>query len=120
MGSRISTVSQKNSTVMNRAQSQDSIGFSCTVLEIQNISHSRRISPWEVIRKRFHEKMQRSKTFREVARIVEFQSVFRAPSRKFKILAKTNVLANEKSYVYGLMKKRDGYTLREVALSVEF
>ncbi|RWW40996.1 hypothetical protein BHE74_00053548, partial [Ensete ventricosum] len=32
--------------------------FSCTILEIQNIGHSRHISPWEVIRTRFHEKTQ--------------------------------------------------------------
>ncbi|RWV77156.1 hypothetical protein GW17_00062056 [Ensete ventricosum] len=37
--------------------------------------------------------------FREVASIVEFRSVFRAPSRKFKILAKSNVLAHVASRV---------------------
>ncbi|RWV86650.1 hypothetical protein GW17_00051432 [Ensete ventricosum] len=46
-------VSRKNVTAINfarsHAQSQVSIGFSCTVLEIQNIGHSRRIRPWEVI-----------------------------------------------------------------------
>ncbi|RWW50801.1 hypothetical protein BHE74_00042903 [Ensete ventricosum] len=36
-------------------QSQVSIGFSCTISEIQNTGHSRRISPCEVIRARFHE-----------------------------------------------------------------
>ncbi|RZS21131.1 hypothetical protein BHM03_00053723 [Ensete ventricosum] len=60
MGSRMSTVSRKNATVINfarsYAQSQVSIGFSCTVLEIQNIGHSRRIRPWEVILTWFHEK----------------------------------------------------------------
>ncbi|RRT32130.1 hypothetical protein B296_00037068 [Ensete ventricosum] len=62
MGSRTSTVSQKNSTVINfvrcHTQSRISIGFSC--LEIQNIGHSRRISPWEVVRARFNKKTRRS------------------------------------------------------------
>ncbi|RRT31520.1 hypothetical protein B296_00057847 [Ensete ventricosum] len=62
MGCRTNTILRKNATVINfarsRAQSRVSISFSCTVLEIQNIGHSRRISPWEVIRTRFHEKMQ--------------------------------------------------------------
>ncbi|RWW24535.1 hypothetical protein BHE74_00051529 [Ensete ventricosum] len=42
-------------------------------------------------------------------REVEFRSVFRAPSKKFKILAIPNVLAHGKSYEHGLMKKCDGY-----------
>ncbi|RRT32489.1 hypothetical protein B296_00038285 [Ensete ventricosum] len=33
-----------------------SIGFTCTILEIQNTGHSRRISPWEVVRALFHKK----------------------------------------------------------------
>ncbi|RWV78657.1 hypothetical protein GW17_00060334 [Ensete ventricosum] len=60
MGSRTRTVSQKNSTVINFARchtpSQVSIDFSCTVSEIQNTSHSRHISPWEVVRERFRKK----------------------------------------------------------------
>ncbi|RWV82733.1 hypothetical protein GW17_00055740, partial [Ensete ventricosum] len=42
---------------------------------------------------------------------VEFQLVFRAPSRKFKILAIPDVLAQGKSYELGFMKKRNGYKL---------
>ncbi|RZS24505.1 hypothetical protein BHM03_00057582 [Ensete ventricosum] len=42
---------------------------------------------------------------------VEFQSVFRAPSRKFKILAINDALAHGKSYELGFMKKRDGHKL---------
>ncbi|RZS22040.1 hypothetical protein BHM03_00054764, partial [Ensete ventricosum] len=42
---------------------------------------------------------------------VEFRSVFRAPSRKFKILAIPDVLARGKSYEHGFMKKRDGHKL---------
>ncbi|RWW61835.1 hypothetical protein BHE74_00031077, partial [Ensete ventricosum] len=42
---------------------------------------------------------------------VEFRSIFRAPSRKFKILAIPNVLAHGKSYEHGFMKKYDGYKL---------
>ncbi|RZS10614.1 hypothetical protein BHM03_00041865 [Ensete ventricosum] len=50
MGSRTSTVSRKNVTVINFARSHAlirvSIGFSCTVSEIQNTCYSRHISPW--------------------------------------------------------------------------
>ncbi|RRT63836.1 hypothetical protein B296_00042400, partial [Ensete ventricosum] len=42
---------------------------------------------------------------------VEFRSVFRAPSRKFKILAIPDVLAHVKSYKHGFMKKCDGHQL---------
>ncbi|RZS19233.1 hypothetical protein BHM03_00051609 [Ensete ventricosum] len=60
MGSRTSTVSRKNATVINFSQSlmqsRVSIGFSCTVSEIQNTGHSQRNSRWEVVRARFHEK----------------------------------------------------------------
>ncbi|RWV78372.1 hypothetical protein GW17_00060674 [Ensete ventricosum] len=55
--------------------SQVSIDFSCTVSEIQNTGHSRRIS----LR-------------------VESRSIFCAPTRKFKILANPNVLAHESSF----------------------
>ncbi|RWW54163.1 hypothetical protein BHE74_00039269 [Ensete ventricosum] len=51
MGSRASTVSRKNVIVINFAQSRVSIGFSCTVLKIQNTS-----SQWEVVRAWFPEK----------------------------------------------------------------
>ncbi|RRT57162.1 hypothetical protein B296_00005282 [Ensete ventricosum] len=48
MGCRMSMVSQKNSTIINIArchvQSRVSIGFFCTVSEIQNTGHSRQIS----------------------------------------------------------------------------
>ncbi|RZS18824.1 hypothetical protein BHM03_00051148 [Ensete ventricosum] len=37
---------------------------------------------------------------------VEFRSVFRLPSRKFKILAIPDILAHGKSYEHGFMKKR--------------
>ncbi|RWV97294.1 hypothetical protein GW17_00039933 [Ensete ventricosum] len=53
MGSRTSMVSLKNTKVINfvqsHARSRVSINFSCTVSEIQNTSHSHRISPWEVV-----------------------------------------------------------------------
>ncbi|RZR82659.1 hypothetical protein BHM03_00009115, partial [Ensete ventricosum] len=41
----------------------------------------------------------------------EFRSIFRAPSRKFKILAIPNVLANGKSYEHGFVKKCYGHKL---------
>ncbi|RWW40790.1 hypothetical protein BHE74_00053769 [Ensete ventricosum] len=65
MGSRTSAVSQKNTTVINFARSRVSIDLSCTVSEIQNTGHSRRISPWEVVRARFHKKTRQSYTLRE-------------------------------------------------------
>ncbi|RZS19547.1 hypothetical protein BHM03_00051952 [Ensete ventricosum] len=42
---------------------------------------------------------------------VEFRSVFRAPSQKFKILAIPDVLAQGKSYELGFAKKCDGHKL---------
>ncbi|RZR75233.1 hypothetical protein BHM03_00052370, partial [Ensete ventricosum] len=42
---------------------------------------------------------------------IEFRSVFRAPSQKFKILANPNVLARGKSYEHGFTKKYDGHKL---------
>ncbi|RWV77042.1 hypothetical protein GW17_00062192, partial [Ensete ventricosum] len=66
MRSRTSTLSQKNTTVINFARSRTR---------------------------------------------VEFRSVFRAPSRKFKILAIHDVLAHGKSYEQGFTKKRDGHKL---------
>ncbi|RZR96893.1 hypothetical protein BHM03_00025975 [Ensete ventricosum] len=42
---------------------------------------------------------------------VEFRSVLRAPSQKFKILAILNVLANGKSYEHGFTKKYDSHKL---------
>ncbi|RZS27524.1 hypothetical protein BHM03_00061018 [Ensete ventricosum] len=58
--SRMSMVSRKNTTVINFAQSRVSIGFSCTVSEIQNAGLSRLISPWEVVQARFRKKIRRS------------------------------------------------------------
>ncbi|RRT31148.1 hypothetical protein B296_00058592 [Ensete ventricosum] len=50
MGIRTSSLSQKNMTVKNFAQSRAlsrvSIGFSCTISKIQNTGQSQRISPW--------------------------------------------------------------------------
>ncbi|RZS21252.1 hypothetical protein BHM03_00053873 [Ensete ventricosum] len=66
MGSRTSTLSQKNTTVIN---------------------------------------------FARTLRRVEFRSVFRAPSRKFKILAIHDVLAHGTSYEHGFTKKCDGHKL---------
>ncbi|RWW41020.1 hypothetical protein BHE74_00053516 [Ensete ventricosum] len=62
MGSRTSMVSQKNSTVIyfarSHVQSRVSIGFSCTISEIQNFGHSQHFSPWEVVQERFDKKMR--------------------------------------------------------------
>ncbi|RZR93501.1 hypothetical protein BHM03_00022020 [Ensete ventricosum] len=44
-------------------------------------------------------------------RRVEFQSVFRAPSQNFKILAIPNVLAHGKLYEHCFTKKHDGHKL---------
>ncbi|RRT45022.1 hypothetical protein B296_00043267 [Ensete ventricosum] len=55
--------------------------------------------------------MRRSSSVRKVTCEVEFRSIFRAPSRKFKILAIPNVLAHKKSYMHGFMKKYDGHKL---------
>ncbi|RZS27380.1 hypothetical protein BHM03_00060834, partial [Ensete ventricosum] len=75
--------------------------FSCNVSKIQNTGHSQRISPWKVVLAWFCEKMQLLSTFGKVTCKVEFRLVFRAPFRKFKILAIPNVLAQGKSYEHG-------------------
>ncbi|RRT44555.1 hypothetical protein B296_00053327 [Ensete ventricosum] len=49
MGGHMSTVSRKNATVINIAQSRVSISFSRTFLEFQNNRHSERIRPWEIV-----------------------------------------------------------------------
>ncbi|RRT31831.1 hypothetical protein B296_00051506 [Ensete ventricosum] len=46
-----------------------------------------------------------------ITRKVEFRSVFRASSQKFKILSIPDVLAHGKTYEHGLVKKRDGHKL---------
>ncbi|RRT32767.1 hypothetical protein B296_00058711 [Ensete ventricosum] len=60
MVSRMSMVSRKNATVKKITQSRVSIGFSCTVSEIQNTSLSRLISQWEVVQARFRKKIRQS------------------------------------------------------------
>ncbi|RWV79550.1 hypothetical protein GW17_00059294, partial [Ensete ventricosum] len=42
---------------------------------------------------------------------LEFRSIFRAPSRKFKILAIKDVLAHGMSYEHGFTKKCGGHKL---------
>ncbi|RZS27209.1 hypothetical protein BHM03_00060647 [Ensete ventricosum] len=49
MVSRTTMVSRKNMTVKNFTQSRVLTGFLCTVSEIQNTGHSRRVSPREVV-----------------------------------------------------------------------
>ncbi|RZR97257.1 hypothetical protein BHM03_00026398 [Ensete ventricosum] len=46
---------------------------------------------------------------RKIMRRVEFRSIFRALSQKFKILAIPDVLAHGKLYEQGFMKKCDGH-----------
>ncbi|RZS14605.1 hypothetical protein BHM03_00046317 [Ensete ventricosum] len=53
-------------------------------------------------------------------RCVEFRSVFRAPSRKFKILPIPDVLAHGKSYEHGFDKKCDGHKLCAKSRAVKF
>ncbi|RRT32385.1 hypothetical protein B296_00058779 [Ensete ventricosum] len=50
MGIRTSTISQKNMMVINFAQSQVSISYSCTVSKFQNTGHSQCINPWQFVR----------------------------------------------------------------------
>ncbi|RRT46314.1 hypothetical protein B296_00003088, partial [Ensete ventricosum] len=50
-------------------------------------------------------------TLCKAAREIEFRSIFRALSRKFKILAIPNVLALGKSYEHGFTKNHDGHKL---------
>ncbi|RWV77154.1 hypothetical protein GW17_00062057 [Ensete ventricosum] len=52
-----------------------------------------------------------AENFCDVVRRVEFGSVFRAPSRKFKIQAIPDVLAHGKLYEYDFTKKHDGHKI---------
>ncbi|RRT62642.1 hypothetical protein B296_00015383 [Ensete ventricosum] len=99
-----STISEKNTTVINFAQIRVSFGFSGTNSEFQYTGHSQRINLCEVVRAQFHKKTRRSKTLRKF----EFRSIFCTPSRNFKTLAILNILAHEMSYEHGFMKKYDG------------
>ncbi|RZS17561.1 hypothetical protein BHM03_00049707 [Ensete ventricosum] len=99
----------------SRALSRVSIGFPCTVSEIQSTGHSRHISPWEVVRALFRKKTKRSYICAKSCAEVEFRSVFHAPSRKFKIQAIPDVLARGKPYEYGVAIKRDGHKLCAVS-----
>ncbi|RRT31809.1 hypothetical protein B296_00057927 [Ensete ventricosum] len=85
--------------VINFAQSRVSIGFSCTVSKIQKLVFLILLAHGKSYKHAF------SKTYnghkhcsKSRAETIEFRSVFRAPSRKFKILANPNVLADGKSY----------------------
>ncbi|RWV86363.1 hypothetical protein GW17_00051755 [Ensete ventricosum] len=116
--------------------SRVSIGFSCTVSEIQNTGHSRRLARGKsyehgFTKKRDGQKLCAKVEFRSVlcapsrkfkilansdvlvhvVRIVEFRLVFHALSRKFKILAIPYVLAHGMSYEHGFVKKRGGHKL---------
>ncbi|RRT37791.1 hypothetical protein B296_00024568 [Ensete ventricosum] len=51
---------------------------------------------------------------------VEFRSIFRAPSRKFKIQAIPDVLAHGKSYEHSFMKKHDDHKLCAKSHKVKF
>ncbi|RWV95224.1 hypothetical protein GW17_00042168 [Ensete ventricosum] len=55
--------------------------------------------------------MRRHKNCTKSRAKVEFRSVFRAPSQKFKILAIPKVLAHGKSYEHGFTKIHDGHKL---------
>ncbi|RRT33532.1 hypothetical protein B296_00035085 [Ensete ventricosum] len=134
MVSRTSMVSRKNETVINITESRVSIGFSCTVSEIQNtgtvseiqsIGHS--LAHGKSYEDGFKKKRDGHKLCVEssfdqffVHRLensqywsfpVEFRLVFRAPSRKFKILVIPVLLAQGKSYKQGFVKKLDGHIL---------
>ncbi|RWW43458.1 hypothetical protein BHE74_00050872 [Ensete ventricosum] len=107
MGSQTSKVSQKNAIVINFAQIIVLISFLCNVLEFQNIGHSQRISPWEVVQARFRKKNTTVINF-ALSRV---SIIFRALTRNFKILAIPNVFAHGKSYKHGFVKKCNGHKL---------
>ncbi|RRT42686.1 hypothetical protein B296_00010886 [Ensete ventricosum] len=60
------------------------------------------------------------KLYANVACEVKFRSIFRAPSRKFKILAIPNALAHGKSYEHGFMKKCDSHKLSSKSRAKRF
>ncbi|RWW46564.1 hypothetical protein BHE74_00047500 [Ensete ventricosum] len=104
-------VSRKNATVINCAQSRVLIDFSYTVSKIQNIGHSDILAHGKSYEHDFVKKTRWSYTLREVTRRVKFQSIFRAPSRKLKILAIPDVLDHWNSYEHGFTKKCDDHKI---------
>ncbi|RRT31454.1 hypothetical protein B296_00056620 [Ensete ventricosum] len=101
----------------SHAQSRVSIGFMCTVSEIQNTSHSQCISPCckqsrvSIDFSCTVSKIQNTGQSQSISPRVEFQSGFRALSWKFKILAIPDILDHGKSYEYGFTKKCNGHKL---------
>ncbi|RWV76868.1 hypothetical protein GW17_00062401 [Ensete ventricosum] len=91
----------------SRTLSQVSIDFSCIVSEIQNTGHSRLLAHG----KSYEHGFTKNATVIKFAQRVEFRSVFRAPSRKFKILGFPVLLAHGKSYKLAFAKKYDGHKL---------
>ncbi|RZS28589.1 hypothetical protein BHM03_00062203 [Ensete ventricosum] len=85
-------------------QSRVSISFSYIVSEIQNTGHSRRISHGKSYEHDFGKKY----VLAHGKRRVEFRSIFRVRSKKFKIMALLDVLALGKPYENGFAKKCDG------------
>ncbi|RRT63835.1 hypothetical protein B296_00042395 [Ensete ventricosum] len=95
---------------MKKTMSGVSIDFLCTLSEIENTGHSRRISPWEVIRAWFHKKLDGYKLCTN--RAESCVSIgFSCTIPKLQNIGHPNVLTHCKSYEHGFAKKHDGYKL---------
>ncbi|RRT51582.1 hypothetical protein B296_00048525 [Ensete ventricosum] len=120
MGSRTSTVPQKNSTVLYFAPIVRRVEFR-SVFRAPSQKFKILVIPdvlaHVLFRSIFRAPSQKLKimaipdVLAHVARSVEFHSIFRAPSRKLKIMAIPDVFAHGKSYEHGFWKKRDGHKL---------
>ncbi|RWW38878.1 hypothetical protein BHE74_00055847 [Ensete ventricosum] len=64
--------------------------------------------------------LRKNATIINITREVEFPSVFRAPSLKFKILAIPKVQAHGKSYGHDFIKKCNGHKVSQSCTEVEF
>ncbi|RWW39696.1 hypothetical protein BHE74_00054946 [Ensete ventricosum] len=108
------TVSQKNSKVINSARTVAfrSI-FHAPSQKFKILAIPDEIAHWKSYEHGFAKKLDghilcanRAQSRVSIGFSVDFRSVIRVPSQKFKILVIPDVLAHGKSYEHGFMKKK--------------
>ncbi|RZS19039.1 hypothetical protein BHM03_00051382 [Ensete ventricosum] len=122
LGNRTSTVSRKNAMVINFRKVTSRLEFR-SVFRAPSRKFKILANPNVIVHGTSYEHSftknlnghilyaNRAQSQVSIGFSVEFRSVFRLPSQKFKILAIHDVLAHGKSYEHGLMKKRKGHKL---------
>ncbi|RWV87345.1 hypothetical protein GW17_00050672, partial [Ensete ventricosum] len=88
-------------------------GFSCTISEVQNTGHSSVLAPRKLYEHGFMKKCDGHKLCPKSS---FDRFLFHAPSRNFKILAITNVLAHRNSYEQCFTKNKTVINIVKVTL----